>query len=325
MYQAKRTPVQQQAQYQAPSQPPAENNAPNPAPSQASTPSHNGGKQEYISRKIFKINATDKVVDFSSRLVPAQLNDFANVHGCGGADHASNSTIAITLCDYSKGKGEKSRTVSFNVDVEDMELLHAAAMSAALGTMQAPAKAGSLVQAADMSLNALRQALKLINGSANLEKDALLDKLTQIHKGLTDAGCALSNALNEAKAVPACPFEYTRQKNNPYKVDAQGYGPVSKLRIAYAPFREDGTASQYPWLIQIENCLAPIESKKNGANIHKAAQAINSTTLFIRVTTSDFCAAMVAVQRFVRLWEMNYGLPMMRQAYKKIEEMKENK
>lgn len=97
-------------------------------------------------------------------------------------------------------------------------------------------------------------------------------------------------------------FAYTKQKNNPYpnaqKVfNGVACAPVSQLSILFDPSRN------YPWIIQISNCYAPLIVQQNGASTHDLNHAVNVVKSSISVSADDFCASMVAVKRFVRLWE----------------------
>lgn len=115
-------------------------------------------QRPFISQQICKVNGKDKVMDFKSRLIPAKVEDFANVHGRGGKGHAPNSTIACTICDYTKGVGDKPVSVAYRIDVEDIELLYEAAVAARLGTLAGNANAGLRTVSGDV-LGALRRWL----------------------------------------------------------------------------------------------------------------------------------------------------------------------
>jgi hypothetical protein len=269
---------------------------PNPQPP-VNAPKDNGkAEQEFISTKIWKINGKDKVVDFQSRLIKAYDQDFANIHGIGGSNHAPNSTISVNLCDFTKGKGQNSVTVKYGIDVEDMSLLYHAAMAARLGQLGAGTVTNSdaLVQACQESLNRLRGWLSLPPLQDN-SRVISYDEITAVGKSLSDS----LNAMQQA-AQNTAPFTYVRQKNNPYStktVNGVSYAPVSQINLTFDPSR------RYPWTIHISNYDAPIKQQKNGATTHNAKQAINMQEAFINISMDDFCAAMVAVNRFVHLWE----------------------
>lgn len=327
------------------------------APVAASSPAP-AAPATYISSKIYKINGKNKVVDFSSRLTVANVEDYANVHGCGGKNHAPNSTIALTICDFSNGTGEKSVTASYNLDVEDMTLLYHAAIDSRLHLLTMPALNAMLqfvngalaslegwknnapvvaVPANEITLAGTTLSAAIQTGSAEkigAAGNAVLNSLrTWIAKNqhqqtvvsyqeIVGVQNALASVLNISQN-PA--FEYVREKNNPYRKDSKGFVPVSKVYIAYSQFRKDGQESRYPWFIQIENFDAPLIVQKNGSSTHDAGKATNRKVININLSADDFAAAMVAVDRFVRLWEMANALPNIRAGQKAAEAITENK
>lgn len=252
-------PAQRNPQQAYPAQfqnaPPSRPPEPIPFPQKPHNPVPQG-QVGYISQKCAKVNGNNKVIDFNGFLTQAKMEDFAMVHGCGGKGHARNSTIGITICDYTRGKNENSVTVKYNIDVEDCTVLYQAAIYARLGLLP------------------------------------------------------VYNPQNPA-------FSYSKEKVNPYDV-TDGYAPCSKITINFAPFRQDGQVSKYPWYVAIENFKAPIQTKQNGSTNYKGAQAIDKTSAFINLSADDFAACMVAVDRFVRLWEHRM-LPVMDEAYRRME------
>ena len=304
---------QQQAgqQYQQMSQQPqnrqpqqqAESNQP---PANETSPRNDGN---FISSQIWKVNGKDKVIDFTSNLICANLNDYANVHGRGGKGHAPNSTISVNLCDYTKGTGNASVSVRYNVDVEDMPILYQAAMSARMGTMPTPVPLDAL-NTLCCQLSALSQCPQAENNCRIVDVNllrAIFSTSQQIYKGAVQPGAAL--------------FSFAREKNNPYatvKRDGQTFAPVSRIDIRYIPLRQDGKVSNYPWYVGIENYDAPLVARSNGATAHQSAHAINKKGAYINLATDAFVEAMVAVERFVRLWEQVTAEPIMRQAMDQI-------
>lgn len=340
---------------------PARQPIPAPPPQQAATPEPE--PTGYISSKICKINAKDKVVDFSSKLFKANVKDFANVHGCGGKDHAKNSTVAVTICDFTKGTGDNSVTASYNLDAEIMDVLYEAAMNARLGQLRR--STSDLVAAASVALHELhrwelagqQQPVSVIPfseltatgtalGNAASQNDPVALKtihgnvLTDLRrwagnrKQCPSAGVPLrdiyevKNALEAALSDQGKPlFEYVTEKNIPYDQyrDAEGRYPVSKLCITYTPFRKGGEVSRYPWFIQIENFRAPLTTKANGASSHDASRAVDRKAVSIFVSADDFAASMVAVRRYIRIWEMVETIPVVRSGLRWLERIRASK
>ena len=192
-------------------------------------------------------------------------------------------------------------------------MLYEAAMAARLGRLDKRADMSGLLNTANMLSGELH---KWYNGPdcGNGFKAVSAQQIAAVGTALNDA---LGKAAQNCGGVPV--FEYSQEKNNPYRKNAQGYVPVSKVYISYTPCRKDGAQSRYPWLVQVENFEAPLSERKNGATAHDARNAVNKTAASINLSADDFSAAMVSVERFVRLWEMAEALPVVRQAYKKLE------
>lgn len=263
-------------------------------------------QRPFISQQICKVNGKDKVMDFKSRLIPARVEDFANVHGRGGKDHAPNSTIACTICDYTKGVGANSVSVAYRIDVEDMELLYEAAVAARLGTFESNVNAGLRTLCGDV-----RSALRCWLGQPPEQGGRLIQD-----NEIIALGSALSNALN---AIPEVLFTYAREKNNPYKKDERGNVPVSGITIGYSPYRKDGQRSRYPWVVKIDNYQAPLKERANGSSPHDASRAVDKRSAFIMVSEDDFLASMVAVKRYIKLWETT-KLDLVQEGLRKVEE-----
>lgn len=73
-----------------------------------------------VNTIIAKTNGKDKVIDFRDCLNLANKDDYAMMHGIGGKEHARTSVIKLTICDYTAGKGELSKTVSANISPATM-------------------------------------------------------------------------------------------------------------------------------------------------------------------------------------------------------------
>lgn len=124
-YQPPSAPVNQVPQ-NGNAHPPQQNSAPK-------APSAPGN--DFINAKITWMDGKDKKLDFSDCLIKANPEDYANIHGCGGKGHAPNSSICLTLCDYSKGTGDKSVTVKVNLDVRYIDTLLSIAQAANSGML----------------------------------------------------------------------------------------------------------------------------------------------------------------------------------------------
>lgn len=359
-------PQLQPPQAPAPIQYPYPQAAPTPTPNynQQPDPETDIKPGEYISSKITQINAKDKVVDFSSKLIKAKVKDFANIHGRGGKDRAANSTIAVTICDFTKGTGEgKSVTASYNMDVAVVDRLYNAALKAdldELGPSYTDLAASAAIALRDLQRwelagqqqpvsivpfreltdtgTALGNAVKANNPSAisAASNHALTDlrRWASNRKQCPSAGVPLreifelKNTLAAALSTEGKPlYEYVSEKNVPYPEyrDAEGRYPCSKLCITYTPIRRGGEKSRYPWFIQIENFRAPLITKSNGASSHDASKAVDRRAVCINASTSDFLDCMVEVKRYIRIWEIVEAIPIVRKGLRWLEKVRAEK
>lgn len=262
-----------------------------------------------ISQKIHNVFGRNKVIDFVSILSKAHLQDFANIHGRIGSGYAPNSTIGFVICDTTKGKGDNSVTVKFSVDVRDMEILLEAAKMAYFGKLEKPSLAKDSVMAAMSQLDGWTSFPPNPDGSRTIPCNHL--------NALYDT---LANGLLNIPQPGEPLFSYTKEKNNPSKVNPEtGLGPVAKLIINYCAIDKQGRESNYPWFISIENFLAKVERQSNGTTTHKSSTKTNSRSAFINLSKGDFYTAMIAVDRFVRLWEARQMGPVMDEAYQILE------
>lgn len=239
-----------------------------------------------VNKKIWKVFAKDKVIDFRDNLHYAKIEDFANIHGVGGSRHAPNSTILVVLCDYTKGKGDKSVNVKYRLEVEDIEILYEAAKKAYFGELS-----GQLIPGCAQALERLRMWMDV---------PMYPDGSRPIGEGeIVMVGQMLRSALEGQK------FSYTYEKNDPYK-EENGLVPVQKITISYNAFTMDGQESRYPWLISIENFKAPLVKMGSGASYHKSKQGSNRKSANIMMSKVDFLQSMVAVKRYIHNWEALY-------------------
>lgn len=240
--------------------------------------------------KIYTLSAPNKFLHFTSKLVKAYPKDYAMIHGCGGQDHAPNSTIGLQLCDYSNGKG-KSITVKANLDAEEIPFFFQAALNARLGQLQPKVvRNDAALVAAQQKLNLLTKRNLLPDGNIPISPNELTD------------------LLNDLASVnpPSCEsgyegFPYCQEKNDCRK-ETDGYIPVTKLFINYSPVYQ-GKVNNYPWYICIENFWAPTVRNGNGIVSHDSSKARDKKYVSINVSQRDFLAAMTRINGFIREWE----------------------
>lgn len=260
---------------------------------------------------IAKANTKDKVIDFRDGLVRANDDDYAMMQGVGGQNHAPNSVIRITICDYSKGKGDSSVTVSANVTTDVIDIiLNICRQNIGLAvSFEASAEAQD---AGAMIGEALAKARSLIKGA----KDAA--QLTINTADMIELGQMIAKA-NEAMGKKqlitrpqAVDFNLTQEKVNVHKKDGNGYAPVSRFTVLRQTYRSNGDKSNYPWTFKITNGIAPVREQDTGATTFDAKAMKDIKEAYINVSDRDVYRMMYRVARYVEVWENTICIPLIK-------------
>lgn len=72
--------------------------------------------------QIHKYQTSKKLLEFTNKLVPAEVDYFGNVHSQGGKGTIP-SRIGLTLLDYSNGTGKSSISLSANISPSEVAFL----------------------------------------------------------------------------------------------------------------------------------------------------------------------------------------------------------
>lgn len=258
-----------------------------------------------IDRVIAKTNGNMKVVDFRDNLVPGGENAYAMLHGIGGAKHATKSTIKVTICDYSRGKGDNSVTVSANLTPEAINYLYEVSKQAMMpsadcvGSTIGTESVATLQNAKARLADVYCLAASSKQNNAAFDVDSLLSQLETIGKGLASV---IADAKTEN--VSAGPkLTYPQDRVNPYSVDANGIAPVTRMLITRNGVRQDGSISRYPWMIRITNGNARMVKKENGSCTFDGKTFQKTSEAFINVSDMDIFSMLTKCQHFISVWE----------------------
>lgn len=243
---------------------------------------------EYINGQITRYDATNKVMDFSDMMVKAYSKDFANIHGTGGKDHAPNSGICLSLCDYSKGKGENAISVRIIIDVRKIDRLLSAAEAACNGCLGMTAQLSGIQHVA----TGHGMVIGWLQGNHPPSRNELIGLERTLNAGLS--------VLDTARKSEEPVWSFEVQKTNPYQTSLNNnreYAPCTMLSIQYIPSR------RYAWNIRVLNCIAPIIRHKNGSCTCSPKEAIDKKEVNFPMTVDDFYDALADVSHYIRLWE----------------------
>lgn len=326
--------------------------APAPHP-QGATGQQQGATQDGPSDIIAKAAVRNKFLDFRNNLIPAYANDYAMVHGIGGKDHASRSTIKCLITDYGV---KPSLVVSANINPElapyiltvcekNVGLLGATPASPHQGKKVLMPQLQQIANGNPLPANILpptMQNQKCIAISANFLQEmeseaseqavsAILNLARQV-PALPDDGShtvfvpipvtmvqqvisIFAEATAEAAAAPSAggtDFQYRQERVNVYKKE-NGLCPVSILTINRVGLRKGGEVSRLPWTVKIENFMAPAVEQQNGTTSYNSRGIQQKREAFVSLSDMDMYRCLYRVTRFIELWEMSFGIPLIKQ------------
>lgn len=257
--------------------------------------SSNGSDQQpannMIDNTIVRFATNKAAMDFSCRLVKAYQQDYANIHGCGGNKHAPNSSIQLNICDYSKGTGENSVSVHFNIDVREISRLRSAVEAANIGTLGLTEQLKGVREFAT--------ANGMVIGWLQSGHQPTYQELAGLQQTLCNGLTAQDPDNNTPDKVL---WKSETLKTNPYRaacelIDGVEFAPVSTFIVEYTP------AKNYQWTLRVANFMAPLVRNTNGSSYARASQAIRKTEALFPISTADLFDALCQVEHYISLWE----------------------
>jgi len=278
-----------------------------------------------VSTIIAKINGRNKVLDFRDGLVPANVEDYAMLHGAGGKDYAASSVIKIYLCDYSAGTGkDKSKTVSASISPELCEQIFEVCKRN-IGNQVIPNNFDffteqrtankRLTLLGDMCFGVLNNVTKVLGRYVETSEAGEAPSAGKVAKGLFTL---LNKTKERAEAGPKAmtypaamflpqhmDFSHAQARVHNYKSKTGGgdSAPVQQLQIWHVTYRKQGDLGNYPWTIKVINGKAKIQVQPNGATTFVASTMTDVEEAFIQVSDADMFRAMSRVIHFVSVWE----------------------
>ncbi len=269
---------------------------------------YQGGQSQYdqpYSDVIAKAAAKNKFVDFRNGLAKSNPDEYAMMHGIGGAKHAPRSVIKMMITDYSMGTGENSKVVTYNLDPHVIyEWLRACEKNFG----RSVGGAVSSVQPVDLSF-----AISICEAMLAVEPlPASMDNM--VYRPISDG--MIYDLINELQSIggsqSATPvqtssagyFEYTYHgdKVNPYK-ERNGLCHVQVIDVARQEYRSNGQLSMYPWYIKIQNFWSKPVQKENGTNTYDPTIIENKVEAFINISDEEFFKCCLRTTRFIEIWE----------------------
>lgn len=262
---------------------------------------------------IAKANGNQKVVDIRESLKPAGVDHYAAMHNGGGikTEGGFPSILTICLCDYSRGTGENSLTVSHNIEPWLAYQLYEVAKAASFDYVAPPTVEAALVEqhkSAQVSLLSSRSFYQFFTSTLKtLSTGKGLSEAVRV--GMEQARNALAaptNTINAKMTERKVSYKTSSEKVNAYKRGSDGFAPVSLLSITLTPYRDNGEIARYPWTIKITNGEATVQQKPNGATTFLANTIRNKREAFIMLSNNDVFRMMQRATAFISCWENTF-------------------
>lgn len=284
-----------------------------------------------VNTIIAKTNGKDKVIDFRDGLSLANLEDYAMMHGIGGEKHARTSVIKLTICDYTAGKGDLSKTVSANISPATCEKLFEVCKRN-IGTLIVDDNLAPLVEQrasnkkqnkiADMQFEVLQHILKLAKAISNSAKqshipgvDVITDSLISMFTKSKERVLAQEEDAPRPASfeIPChCDINYSQDRVHSSKTGTDGYAPVQRLTIAHHTYRQDGKLSMYPWMVKVVNGQAFVKVSDIGATTFDPKTLRDTTEAFIMLSDDDMFRCMNSVLHYIDVWEKMACIPLVK-------------
>lgn len=294
--------------------------------------------QQTISDRIITIGGKQKFFDFRDGLVPANMNDYAMLHGSGGSKHAASSVIKLTITDYSGGTGQNSTTVQANIHPSLVEVLRDKA-EANMGTTYVPINAG-IWGFVFKSIKKVESIGNVLRGMATSTK-TLLDSMREAARvgakggqttdvwmqtgiAIANGSQAMANAASSNKPADGQPqpmsvmempivydYHYEQTRVNTYKrhPSNQSLVSVSSLRIQRTGYRQNGDVSKLPWTVTISNFYAVEKKYPNGTSAYEPKTITDKKEAFFSLSDDDMFKAASRVCHYIQVFEIGACLP----------------
>lgn len=253
-----------------------------------------------MSNIISRVDVKGKILDIRDKLSLASFENYAAILGQGGGKGSYVACFALFLCDYSKGTGDSSVTVSCNISPDLAEILCATAKSCIVNPMP---NGGSMESsAAQAKANALLYSARSLLKKGTLSEDK--KQITVPYGDLVNLGRDISaycDSLNNAAGNAGnddSTHQWSQDKLDIYKED-NGYAPVTRLTIKRQKGRD------LAWYIAITQGVGKVNKKDNGSCYFTDFKKTSSA--FINIDDMQMYSLMSAALRTLQVYQLTYG------------------
>lgn len=238
-----------------------------------------------VSDIIVTVGGKKKFFDFRNGLVLARDDDYAMLHGAGGEKHAPNSTIKLTLTDYSN---QPSVFVGANLAPAVVDQMFTVCRKNVgtdyNGTAELAAAATTINGRLERIFAGLVTAFArttiacghIVTGKGH-ERGPAAD-FGQMARAAKE--CLVSDMEQPAFSARGSYTEYAfhQDKVNTYRRHPKNNRLVfvSVVDVTRKQYNDAGELRRYPWTLSVKNFFAPEIKQENGTTAYSAKDAIRS-------------------------------------------------
>ena len=141
------------------------------------------------------------------------------------------------------------------------------------------------------------------------------DKTVTLTANLKPTTVAFLFEMVKRYMYKAADYKWSQQRIHETKTDAQsGLAPVQTLTVERMHKASDGSPQRNPWKIQIENGYGVPQKTQNGGTQIKPKSYQRGSYAFMMISEEDMFCLFHDTQRFIELWEMAYGIKVIKDA-----------
>ncbi len=284
------------------------------------------GNIDPIWGTIITANTKDKILEFRNAMTLAYLEDYANIQGRGGQKHAPRSGIRMIIQDNSGKVTVKTLDAIIPTYVLAQILEVCRDNLYAPQDEKAPQKGSKITGMDSVPVNILTLTSafsafisKCMRASANivLKKGNAAGPFADFGAVFKETAALFSTPVQDLNTThPYTEYAYHQDRLNTYKKDKEGFCPYTSCDIKREQYRDNNGSkelSKSPWMIMIttQDVIAVVDQEK-GTSYPKMSTSKNKCSLTINISDSEMYKCMHHVEHFVQLWEIAYGVPLIK-------------
>ena len=282
-------------------------------------------REKFNKNLICQVARKGKFLDFSNGLVVSNVDDYAQLMGRGGKNHAPLAVIKVDLTDYKDSANHVKCTA--NVEPYVFDIMKEVALrnigSQYLGPSEATRILDKYDSASDIAVETCKGAFEVLNGIRDACRHIFHEKT--IKETITPLGASVSAAIDrmmsmdQGKAygtinlMPYSEWQKIITRVDTHSQDANGYANVKELTIRRQQYMDAGGALKpmgAQWYIAVCNFKA--KPVGDGVGYIPGSVLGEKSSVSINITDEEVVEICYHIQNFVRIWQNTLCIPIVK-------------